>query len=82
MKTPFDLISLILFAGIAVLFLQRSTGSERDHVAIWRYGAAAVGCAVGDYLGNQGQPFIAGALLFAVVAFAVLMLDIMPRSGR
>ena len=80
MKTPFDLISVILFAGLAILFLQRSTSPERDDVAVWRYGAAAVGCAVGDYLGNQGKIYIAAALFVAVVAFSVLMLNILPKS--
>ena len=79
MKTPFDLISLILFAGLAILFLQRSSSSERDDVAVWRYGVAAIGCAVGDYLGNQGQIYIAIALFIAVVVFSILMLGIVPK---
>ena len=79
MKTLFDVVSLILFAGLAVLFLQRSSSKDHDPVALWKYGVAAAGCAVADYLGNQGQ-VVAAILLFAAdVAFSALMLNPFSR---
>ncbi len=52
METPYDWITVIVFAGLIVLFLQRSQGEARDH--LWQYLVAAVGCAVTNYLGNTG----------------------------
>ena len=36
MKTTFDIISVILFAGLAILYLQRSAASEPDEIPLWR----------------------------------------------
>ena len=82
MKTLFDVVSLILFAGLAVLFLQRSTSNEDDPVALWKYGVAAVGCAVADYLGNQGQAIAAIIIFVLDVAFSAFMLNPFSRSTR
>ena len=82
MKTLFDVVSLILFAGLAVLFLQLSTSNEDDPVALWKYGVAAVGCAVADYLGNQGQVIAAIAVFVLDVAFSAFMLKPFPRPPR
>ena len=51
METPYDWITILVFAGLIVLFLQRSQGQARDH--LWQYLVAAVGCAVTNYLGNE-----------------------------
>jgi hypothetical protein len=51
METPYDWITVIVFAGLIVLFLQRSQGVARDH--LWQYLVAAVGCAATNYLGNE-----------------------------
>ncbi len=51
METPYDWSTVIVFAGLIVLFLQRSQGVARDH--LWQYLVAAVGCAVTNYLGNE-----------------------------
>ena len=53
MSTVYDWLTMIVFAGLVVLFLQRSQGEARD--ALWQYLVAAVGCAVTNYLGNEGQ---------------------------
>jgi hypothetical protein len=86
-KSPFDLVSLILFAGLAVLFLQRSAAREPDPVPLWRYAVAAVGCAAGDILGNQGAPVAGGLILAATAVGAVIWLKALPvltgdRRGR
>ncbi len=51
METPYDWSTIIVFAGLIVLFLQRSQGEARDH--LWQYLVAAVGCATTNYLGNE-----------------------------
>lgn len=51
METPYDWITVIVFAGLIVLFLQRSQGVPRDH--LWQYLVAALGCMATNYLGNE-----------------------------
>jgi hypothetical protein len=53
METVYDWVTLAIFAGLIVLFLQRSTGdrAEKD-VSLLYYLAAGVGCAVANYFGN------------------------------
>ena len=72
MKTISDLVSVFLFVGIAILYLQRSASDEPDRVAIWKYAAVAIGCAVSNTLSNKGHP-IAGGVLFVGVAAAYLI---------
>ena len=74
MKTIYDLIAIVLFAGLAILFLQRSASHTPDRIPIWKYGLPAVGCAVADYLGNHDQAVLAIVLFVAVVAFSIMML--------
>jgi len=75
METIFDWVSLAIFAGLIVLFLQRSTGehAEKDASLLYYLGAG-VGCAVANYFGNHDQPVIAVALLVATVAFIIYYL--------
>lgn len=84
MSSVYDWVSLAIFAGLIVLFLQRSTGeqSEKD-VSLLYYLAAGVGCAVANYLGNNGQDIAAIALLVATVGFIFYFLKpikLKPRS--
>ena len=75
METIFDWVSLAIFAGLIVLFLQRSTGESADKdVSLLYYLGAGVGCAVANYLGNHEQPVIAIVLLIATVAFIIYYL--------
>ena len=63
----FDFLSLALFAGLIVLFLQRSIepGDHRDH--LWQYLCAAVGCAVANI-------WAATIVLVGVMAFVFYVL--------
>ena len=73
--TIFDWLSLGIFAGLIVLFLQRSTSERGEQdVSLLYYLTAGVGCAVGNYFGNHGYPLIGGALLVATVAFIIYFL--------
>lgn len=51
MQTVYDWVTVALFAGIVVLFLQRSVGPARD--SMWHYLVAAVACAVVNQIGNR-----------------------------
>ena len=79
MKSIYDVISLILFAGVALLFLQRSASAERDPIPLWRYAISAAGCAAGDLAGNDGLPIAAGLAFIATVAFSFVMLKPFSR---
>ena len=83
MDTVYDWISLALFAGLIVLFLQRSTSehSEKD-VSLLYYLAAGAGCAVADYLGNHGHDAIAIAVLAATIGFVVFYLRPFKRPSQ
>ena len=74
MKTPYDIVTLALFAGIIVLFLQRSTAKREDPHPLWQYLVAAIGCAVANYFGNEGSPIGAVAMLLLTVGFIVRVL--------
>ena len=75
MDSIYDWLSLAIFAGLIVLFLQRSTSdrSERD-VSLLYYLAAGVGCAVANYFGNHGQDIVAILLLVATLGFIAYFL--------
>jgi hypothetical protein len=51
METVYDWVTVAIFAGLIVLFLQRSVGPERDQM--WPYFAASVACAVINQVGNH-----------------------------
>lgn len=75
MQTVYDWITLAIFAGLVVLFLQRSmaeTDNQKDRL-VW-YLLAGVGCAVTNYLGNHGQDLFAILILVATLALIVLVL--------
>ena len=84
METAFDWISLAIFAGLIVLFLQRSTGErpEKDASLLY-YLAAGAACAVANFIGNNGQQIVGVCLLVATVAFIIFYLkpfNARPRS--
>ena len=73
METIYDWVTVAIFAGLIVLFLQRSSEDvQRD--SLWQYLVASVGCAVTNYLGNEGYSIFAVALLVAVLAFIYYVL--------
>ena len=70
MDTIYDWVSLAIFAGLIVLFLQRSTNERADNdVSMLYYLAAGVGCGVANYFGDKGQDIVAVLLLVATLGF-------------
>jgi hypothetical protein len=74
LKTIYDVISIVMFAGLAIIFLQRSASRSPDSIPIWKYGIPAIGCAVGDYLGNHDQMIASIAIFLAVAGFSIMIL--------
>lgn len=73
METLYDWLALLAFAGLIVLFLQRSSMDEPPDT-IWHYLPPAIGCAVSNYLGNEGMGVFAILMLAAVGVYVYLVL--------
>ncbi len=68
MNTVYDWLTVGIFAGLIVLFLQRSSLPDpSDH--LHHYLVAALGCAGANYLGNQEWHLPAIGLLAITLAF-------------
>jgi hypothetical protein len=76
METVYDWVTVAIFAGLVVLFVQRSTSEEqlREHDSLLLYLGAALGCAVANYLGNQGWHVLAVPLIAATLLFILYYL--------
>jgi uncharacterized oligopeptide transporter (OPT) family protein len=83
MDTIYDWVSLAIFAGLIVLFLQRSTSdrAEKD-VSLLYYLGAGVGCAVANYFGDKGQDLVAIPLLAATLGFIFFYLKPFGRPSK
>jgi hypothetical protein len=79
-STIYDLVTIVLFAGLAILFLQRSVGPPSDKDRIYHYAPPAIGCAAANWFGNQHQDLAAIAVIVASVAYAVIVLK--PLKDR
>lgn len=73
-STIYDWVTVALFAGLIVLFLQRSVGDESEHDAFWPYIVAAIGCALVNWLGNHGYAPFAILAGLALLGFVYLVL--------
>jgi hypothetical protein len=80
MSTIYDWITVSLFAGLIVLYLQRSSTPEPSD-SLYQYLIASVGCMVVDYLGNAGNDLAAILALAATLAYAVIVLKPFRRSA-
>ncbi len=70
METAYDWVTITIFAGLIVLFMQRSTSEAEDiHDPLWMYLVAGAGCAVANYLGNEEMHVPAIAAIIATLAF-------------
>lgn len=81
MQTVYDWVTIALFAGLIVLFLQRSVGQKQDvpdaeehQDSIFHYLAPSVGLAVANYLGNEGYALPAWLLIAGVCVYSYLVL--------
>lgn len=73
METIWDWMTVFAFAGLVTLMLQRSMMDEPSDT-LWQYAPPAIGCAVVNYLGNEGYELIAAALMAAVIFYVFKVL--------
>ncbi len=78
----FDFLTLAIFAGLIVLFLQRSVDPDgpRDH--LWQYMVPSIGCAIANYAGNEGQTLVAATLIVGIIAYVLYVLRPFPNFPR
>lgn len=76
MESVYDWVTVAIFAGLVVLFVQRSTTEEETHQhdSLVMYLVAAVGCAIANYVGNKGLHIVAVPLILATLGFIVYFL--------
>ena len=79
LETVWDWVTVFGFAGLVTLMLQRSS-EEQPRDALWQSAPPAIGFAVANYAGNEGQPWIAGLLLAGVIVYIFKVLKVtIPR---
>ena len=79
METPYDWLTVLIFAGLITLFLQRSSMDEPPDT-IWHYMPPAIGCALANYLGNEGMDAFAIAVIAAVIGYVFVVLKPLRRA--
>ncbi len=79
METVYDWITVAIFGGLVVLFLQRSMAEGEPQDTILHYLPPAIGCAVANYVGNQGYGPISALIVVAVLVYILLVLN--PFQG-
>lgn len=83
METPYDWITIAIFAGLIVLFMQRSTEqNDAIHDPLWMYLAAGVGCGFANYLGNEELHIPAVLAIVLTLAFIVHFLKPFPSKPQ
>jgi hypothetical protein len=71
LETIYDWITVAIFAGLVVLFLQRSTGDLPPRDSMLHYMFASAGCAFANYFGNKA---VDGAgVVYHVLAVAIIL---------
>jgi hypothetical protein len=78
LETVYDWVTVAIFAGLVVLLLQRSSADEPQD-KLYHYAPPAIGCAIANYLGNEGFDIAAYALIAAIVGYIVFVLK--PFDG-
>lgn len=75
METVWDWLTVFCFAGLVTLMLQRSS-EEVLRDKLWQYAPPALGCAVANYLGNEGMHIAAALLLAGVIVYIFVVLKV------
>jgi hypothetical protein len=74
MQTIYDWITVAIFGALIVLFLHRSTAQDEPKDNIFQYLPACIGCALANYVGNEGHGAAAFAIIVAVLAYVAYVL--------
>lgn len=88
MQTIYDWVTVAIFAGLIVIFLQRSVGDTEPQDSILSYLPPAVGCAVSNWFGNEGiekgsavYQAVAAAGILAVLAYTYYVIKPFQRRS-
>jgi hypothetical protein len=73
LETVYDWVTVGIFVALVVLFLQRSMQEEPED-RLYQYFPPAIGCAVVNYLGNEGYAVAAVAILGAIIGYILFIL--------
>lgn len=88
MQTIYDWVTVAIFAGLIVIFLQRSVGDTEPQDSILSYLPPAIGCAVSNYFGNEGieqgsvvYQALAALGIVAVLAYTYYVIKPFQKQG-
>jgi drug/metabolite transporter (DMT)-like permease len=88
MQTIYDWVTVAIFAGLIVVFLQRSVGDTEPQDSILSYLPPAIGCAVSNWCGNKGveegsaaYQALAALGIAAVLAYTYYVIKPFQRHG-
>jgi hypothetical protein len=70
MSTLFDVVTVTCFVGLVIAFFQFTS---RDNRMLMHFVLAGIVFAVANQVGNNGSALLAGILIVAGIAYAVLM---------
>ena len=82
MQTIYDWITVGIFCGIITLFLHRSVDVDEPRDALWQYLVVSVGCAISNWLGNEGRHVLASGMVALTLAFIHYVLRPFRPEGR
>lgn len=68
METPYDWVTVAFFSALVLLYLQRSA-MDNPPDKVWQYLPPAVGCALANWLGNEGHAIPAVLVLVGVIGY-------------
>lgn len=80
MKTIFDWLTVAIFAGLAVIYLQRSVGERPKHDAVWKYLPPAAACMAANQVGNAGWFTPATLLMFGTLLYVWFIIRPLERT--
>jgi hypothetical protein len=80
MQTVYDWLTIAIFAGLAVVYLQRSAGARPAHDAAWKYLPPAIGCMAANQVGNAGWSLAATLLMVAALAYVWFVIRPLDRA--
>ncbi len=71
LNTVYDWVTVAIFAGLVVLFLQRSSGERPPGDSMLQYLGASAGCAVANYFGNKAVA--GGGIVYHLLGVALIV---------
>ncbi|MBB4857415.1 hypothetical protein HNO88_000722 [Novosphingobium chloroacetimidivorans] len=80
MSTVFDWLTVAIFAGLAVVYLQRSVGPRPAHDAVWKYAPPAIACVAANQFGNEGWVLLGTMLMFAALVYVWFVIRPLDRA--